>query len=199
MSALPLFPVTTVGSWPRTRGCSRRPRTPSAPVVADRLERALDVAVHEVVQAQHRAGVDLVTDGEQSRDNFYRSLRTLTASGSCRCRDARVRRRQGIVQPTTARRRACLLDPQSHLRGPAAATRPLTTNDVARLRRFRQAHQGHFAGPYIRHAPCGCPGRAQRLPSKEALGDDVSRSARRGRASGDRGRRLHPVRRTRAH
>jgi 5-methyltetrahydropteroyltriglutamate--homocysteine methyltransferase len=40
-------------------------------LVRDTLERVADQAVVEVLQAQERAGVDLVTDGEQRRDNFY--------------------------------------------------------------------------------------------------------------------------------
>jgi len=69
---LPLFPVTTVGSWPRSaalleaqhsyrRGRISRPD----------FERVADRAVADVVSVQVAAGCDLVTDGELRRDNFY--------------------------------------------------------------------------------------------------------------------------------
>jgi len=72
MSALPRFPVTTVGSWPRPepllRALRRRRRGEMTQADFDALA---DDAVREAVHAQERAGVDLITDGEQRRDNFY--------------------------------------------------------------------------------------------------------------------------------
>lgn len=70
--ALPLFPVTTVGSWPRSREL----------LLAQRLKRRgelpraafLELAREEIrrcVEAQHEAGADVLVDGELSRDNFY--------------------------------------------------------------------------------------------------------------------------------
>jgi len=72
MRPLPLFPVTTVGSWPR----------PPAVLAAQRAHRrhelseatfdaVADQAVSELVAQQEALGVDLVTDGELRRDNFY--------------------------------------------------------------------------------------------------------------------------------
>ncbi|HET7249604.1 MAG TPA: cobalamin-independent methionine synthase II family protein [Gemmatimonadales bacterium] len=68
---LPRFPVTTVGSWPRApellRALSERRRG------AISEARFLDTAragVRAALAAQLEAGVDLVTDGEQTRDNF---------------------------------------------------------------------------------------------------------------------------------
>ncbi len=72
MRALPLFPVTTVGSWPRSPALLRAQRlkhTGRLSVTA--FERQADLAVLEVVRLQEQAGVDIVTDGEQRRDNFY--------------------------------------------------------------------------------------------------------------------------------
>jgi 5-methyltetrahydropteroyltriglutamate--homocysteine methyltransferase len=69
---LPLFPVTTVGSWPRppelVQAFARRHRRE---VSARDVALAADRAVLAALTAQERAGVDLVTDGEQRRDNFY--------------------------------------------------------------------------------------------------------------------------------
>ena len=68
-SALPLFPVTSVGSWPRPDwllDAMRRRR----PDLRDSMDRAARLAI----ERQEAAGVDLVTDGEQRRDNFYSFL-----------------------------------------------------------------------------------------------------------------------------
>jgi 5-methyltetrahydropteroyltriglutamate--homocysteine methyltransferase len=69
---LPLFPVTMVGSWTRSpellraQGRKQRGRIP-----VSEFERVADEAVLETLRLQEEAGVDLVTDGEQRRDNFY--------------------------------------------------------------------------------------------------------------------------------
>ena len=72
MSALPLFPVTTVGSWPRPPELQRALRQKQRGTLAsERFERLADASVLDVLRAQEEAGVDIVTDGEQRRDNFY--------------------------------------------------------------------------------------------------------------------------------
>lgn len=64
-AALPRFPVTTVGSWPRSQALLRamKRRAPELP-------RLQDEAVLSALRAQEAAGADIVTDGEQRRDNF---------------------------------------------------------------------------------------------------------------------------------
>ena len=72
MMDAPLFPVTTVGSWPRpdvVLDAQRRRRR-------DRLsrpefERIADAAVRDLVRLQEDIGCDILTDGELRRDNFY--------------------------------------------------------------------------------------------------------------------------------
>ncbi len=72
MSPLPLLPVTTAGSWPRPPELLRAQRLKqTGRLSAEAFERQADVAVLEVVRLQEKAGVDIVTDGEQRRDNFY--------------------------------------------------------------------------------------------------------------------------------
>jgi len=72
VKSVPLFPVTTVGSWTRSpellRAQSRKQR---GRISAAEFERVADEAVLETLRLQEEAGVDLVTDGEQRRDNFY--------------------------------------------------------------------------------------------------------------------------------
>jgi 5-methyltetrahydropteroyltriglutamate--homocysteine methyltransferase len=62
----PLFPVTVVGSWPRPRWLldAMKRRSPD-------LEAVRDEATLLAVKYQEDAGVDIVSDGEQRRDNFY--------------------------------------------------------------------------------------------------------------------------------
>jgi 5-methyltetrahydropteroyltriglutamate--homocysteine methyltransferase len=69
---LPLFPVTTVGSWPRP------PRVVAAlrQLRCKRIDRAefdriVDDEVIELLRLQENLGCDILTDGELRRDNFY--------------------------------------------------------------------------------------------------------------------------------
>jgi len=69
MTRWPLYPVTVVGSWPR----------PSWLLDAMRRRRAdlralQDEATLLAIKYQEDAGVDIVSDGEQRRDNFYSFL-----------------------------------------------------------------------------------------------------------------------------
>jgi 5-methyltetrahydropteroyltriglutamate--homocysteine methyltransferase len=72
VKSVPLFPVTMVGSWTRSpellRAQSRKQR---GRISAAEFELVADEAVLETLRLQEAAGVDLVTDGEQRRDNFY--------------------------------------------------------------------------------------------------------------------------------
>ena len=69
---LPLFPVTTVGSWPRPPKVAealrqfRRQRIDRA-----EFDRIVDAEVIDLLRLQAGLGCDLVTDGELRRDNFY--------------------------------------------------------------------------------------------------------------------------------
>jgi 5-methyltetrahydropteroyltriglutamate--homocysteine methyltransferase len=72
MSIFPMFPVTTVGSWPRppqVTDAMRRYRRGQI----DRAERdrVADGAVVDLLRLQETLGCDIVTDGELRRDNFY--------------------------------------------------------------------------------------------------------------------------------
>jgi 5-methyltetrahydropteroyltriglutamate--homocysteine methyltransferase len=65
----PLYPVTVVGSWPRPEWLLEASRKRAKDLGALR-----DRAVLAALDAQVRAGVDIVSDGEQRRDNFYSFL-----------------------------------------------------------------------------------------------------------------------------
>jgi 5-methyltetrahydropteroyltriglutamate--homocysteine methyltransferase len=69
---LPLFPVTCVGSWPRAPELLRAGRLRfQGRVGAERFANLADRSVLEAIRLQEDAGVDIITDGEQRRDNFY--------------------------------------------------------------------------------------------------------------------------------
>ncbi|MFQ5998776.1 MAG: vitamin-B12 independent methionine synthase [Candidatus Bathyarchaeia archaeon] len=72
MKSLPLFPVTVVGSWPRPvwlLDAVRKLR--DAKITEDEFRELANSAVLLAVKYQEDAGIDLLTDGEQRRDNFY--------------------------------------------------------------------------------------------------------------------------------
>ena len=70
--SVPLFPVTTVGSWPRPSSVTEAMRAYRQRRIgrAER-DRAADDAVVEFLRLQETLGCDIVTDGELRRDNFY--------------------------------------------------------------------------------------------------------------------------------
>lgn len=72
MTTTPLFPVTVVGSWPRPPELIQALRKKqSGDLSAVEFNVVADKAVREAVKYQEEAGVDIVSDGEQRRDNFY--------------------------------------------------------------------------------------------------------------------------------
>lgn len=67
-----LFPVTTVGSWARpARLIQALRRRQAGEITEGEFNAVADEAVLEALRYQEEAGVDVVTDGEQRRDNFY--------------------------------------------------------------------------------------------------------------------------------
>ncbi|MCA1596143.1 MAG: vitamin-B12 independent methionine synthase, partial [Chloroflexi bacterium] len=69
---LPLFPVTMVGSWPRSRPLLQALRSfQRGDLSAEQFREKEDAAVLDVLRLQEAVGVDIVTDGELRRDNFY--------------------------------------------------------------------------------------------------------------------------------
>jgi 5-methyltetrahydropteroyltriglutamate--homocysteine methyltransferase len=67
-----MFTVTQVGSWPRSRDLLRALRDKQkGRMTAGEFDRLADGEVRRCVKHQVAAGVDIVVDGEQRRDNFY--------------------------------------------------------------------------------------------------------------------------------
>ena len=69
---IPLFPVTTVGSWPRTLELLKLQKLKRmGKITPEEFNEVADKEVLEILKLQEEAGVDIVTDGEQRRDNFF--------------------------------------------------------------------------------------------------------------------------------
>jgi len=67
-----LFPVTVVGSWSRPAWLVQALRRRQAGEISkEEFNRIADEAVLAAVKYQEDAGVDIVSDGEVRRDNFY--------------------------------------------------------------------------------------------------------------------------------
>jgi len=72
MAQSKLFPVTTVGSWSRPEWLvAALRRRQSDEITAEEFNRIADDAVLAAIKYQEDAGVDIVSDGEMRRDNFY--------------------------------------------------------------------------------------------------------------------------------
>lgn len=67
-----MFTVTQVGSWPRSKDLLRALRDRQKGLMTrEAFEKVADLHVRRCVNLQVDAGVDVVVDGEQRRDNFY--------------------------------------------------------------------------------------------------------------------------------
>jgi 5-methyltetrahydropteroyltriglutamate--homocysteine methyltransferase len=72
MSPEKLFPVTVVGSWTRPEWLVQALRCRQAgEISAEEFSHIADDAALTAIKYQEDAGVDIVSDGEMRRDNFY--------------------------------------------------------------------------------------------------------------------------------
>lgn len=68
---LPKFPTAVIGSWPRSNEIKRAMRDVRAGRMSEEaFEKVADQAVLQCLKWQVDAGIDIVSDGEQRRDNF---------------------------------------------------------------------------------------------------------------------------------
>src|SRR5262245_35097724 len=71
-NGLPMYPVTVVGSWPRPAWLLEALRKrQSGRLTFQEFNEVADRAVLEALKYQEDNAVDIVSDGEQRRDNFY--------------------------------------------------------------------------------------------------------------------------------
>lgn len=75
MNKLPLFPVTQVGSWPRSQAMLRAQQDQrKGRINRDEFNRIAENDIVRTIRLQEEAGVDIVVDGEHRRENFYSFL-----------------------------------------------------------------------------------------------------------------------------
>ena len=68
---LPTFPTTVIGSWPRSKEVQRAMRDKRAGRLSDEeFQVVANQAVLQCLKWQEEAGIDIVSDGEQRRDNY---------------------------------------------------------------------------------------------------------------------------------
>lgn len=176
---LPLFPVTTVGSWPRppelVEAFARRQRGKLASRDFDALA---DRAVLEALRVQEDAGVDIVTDGEQRRDNFY----SFVAEKLDGVRMMSLAEMLDIVEDKESfgKLLATLDVPAFSIRnptcvGPIRRREPLVLGDFEFLRRHTDRPvKVTLPGPYLLTRAMWVKEASRAVyPTKEALAEDV--------------------------
>jgi 5-methyltetrahydropteroyltriglutamate--homocysteine methyltransferase len=178
-AALPLFPVTVVGSWPRPPAlldAQRRKR--QGRLAPDAFDRIADEAVLEALRAQDGAGVDVVSDGELRRDNFF----SFVAEKLDGVELLTLAEMLDIVEDKAAFERILLtLDAPAYAisnavcAGRITARRPLVVDDL----RFLRQHTAKpvkvtLPGPYLLTRAMYVPAVSRAAyPTKEDLGRDV--------------------------
>ena len=178
-AGLPILPVTTVGSWPRSPELLKAQRSKRAGRLGEEeFASVADAAVLEVLRLQEQAGVDMVTDGEQRRDNFYSfvadkldgvSLMTLAQMLDIVEDKAGFERiLQTLDVPAFSISNAVCVDKISR-------RRPMTVDDL----RFVKSHTDRpvkvtLPGPYLLTRSMYVPSvTTEAYPTKEDLGADV--------------------------
>src|SRR5881396_3247992 len=179
-NGLPLYPTTVVGRWPRPAYLLDALRKHNKGQLGRKEFNAIaDRAVLEAVEYQEEAGLDIVSDGEQRRDNFYSFV---------------VEKLDGIKLMTVAqlldhvKDRASFEETLRALDVPAFAMRsPVAIGEVRKKKdlagdelRFLKAHTDRMIkiplpGPYMLTRSSWFPGLSDSAyPSIEDLGSVVS-------------------------
>jgi 5-methyltetrahydropteroyltriglutamate--homocysteine methyltransferase len=184
MRSLPRFPVTTVGSWPRSDQLLRAQRMKrQGRLPREDFDALADQAVREVLRQQESAGVDVVTDGEQRRDNFF----SFVADKLAGVRLFTLAELMDIFEDKTGFEQILqTLDVPAYAISNATCVdrverrAPLAADDL----RFVKRHTDRpvkitLPGPYLLTRAMYVPETARHAyPSKEDLGEDVVRVLR---------------------
>ena len=178
------LPVSMVGSWPRPEALLRAERLHRLGRLSrEDLDRQADAAVLEVLRIEEEAGLDVVSDGEQRRDNF-------TSFVAGRLEGVRLMTMLDLLPHVEDKagfeRILRTLDvPASSLTGPVCVGRvsrrePLALGEL----RFLKAHATRpvkiaLPGPYLLTRAMWVPSLGRTAyRDKEALAEDVVRVLR---------------------
>lgn len=179
MSELPLFPTTVVGSWPRPPWLLEALRRRQAGQISfPEFQEVADAAVLEALRYQEEAGIDIVSDGEQRRDNFYsfitekvEGVRLMTLAEMLDYVEDKAFFDQTLRQ---------LDAPSFAIKNPTVVDRirlkmPLALDEVEFLRRHTQRPiKVPLPGPYLLTRAMWVKGISDRAyPSQEDLARDV--------------------------
>ena len=179
MTRLPLFPVTTVGSWPRPPQVMQAMRDHRRQRITRReFDRVAGEAIVAFLRLQHDLGVDIVTDGELRRDNFYsftaqklEGVRLMTLADMLDV----VEDKAGFEQLLQTLDVPAYSISSPICTGPIARREPLTVDDL----RFARRHTDRpikvtLPGPYLLTRAMFVPELSRpHYPEKEALAEDV--------------------------
>lgn len=184
MSPLPLFPVTTVGSWPRPASVLAAQRAfRRNELSGTSFDRIVDEGVRELVEHLDALGVDIVTDGEFRRDNFYSFIARKCAGVQL----FTLAEMLDLVEDKASFERLLeTLDVPSYaISNPCAVGRlerrePLTVDDLRFVRRHTdRAVKVTLPGPYLLTRAMWVPEVTRATyATKEELAEDVVRVLR---------------------
>jgi 5-methyltetrahydropteroyltriglutamate--homocysteine methyltransferase len=185
VSELPLFPVATVGSWPRPAELLRAGRAVRRGERGARaaFDAAADDAVRDAVRLQLDAGIDFVGDGEQRRDNFY----SFVADKLDGVRMMTLAEMLDVVEDRAGFERILqTLDVPAYLIsnptcvGPIARREPLAVDEVRFVRELTDRPiKVALPGPYLLTRALFVPEVTRAAyPAREELGNDVVRLLR---------------------
>lgn len=173
------LPVTMVGSWPRSRELIQGQRAKqSGRSSRAAFDELADREVERVVRLQEETGVDILTDGELRRDNFYSfvaekldgvQLMTLAEMMEyVEDKDGFEELLQRLDVPSFAIRNPTCV-------GPVAAREPLASDDFQFVRNLTDRPvKVTLPGPYILTRALWVPEVSQAAyADKEALGETV--------------------------
>lgn len=184
MEKLPLFPVTVVGSLPRTDSVLKALRNKQkGSISAEEFNAVADKAVQDALALQDGAGVEIVSDGEQRRDSFF----SFIAENLAGTRLMTLAEMLDFVEDKAAFERllSALDVPAFALKNPVIIGKlkrrhPLVTNDFRYLRTLTDKPiKVTLPGPYLMTRSMWVKSLSHQFyPDKESLGDDVVRILR---------------------
>ncbi len=173
------LPVTMVGSWPRSRELILAQRAKqSGRGTSQAFDQVADREIERIVRLQEDIGVDIITDGELRRDNFYsfvseklQGVQLMTLAEMMEYVDDKEgfeELLQRLDVPSFAIRNPTCI-------GPISVRDPLASGDYQFVRKLTdRAIKVTLPGPYILTRALWVPEVTQRAyPTKEALGDVV--------------------------
>jgi 5-methyltetrahydropteroyltriglutamate--homocysteine methyltransferase len=177
--ALPKFPTTVIGSWPRSKEVRAAMRDKRAGRMSEaEFQTVADQAVLQCLKWQEDAGIDIVSDGEQRRDNFI----SFVAEHMNNVRMLMVSELLDYVEDKASFEEILgTLDvPAFSMSNPAAVgkisrKKPLALNDFLFLQKHTdKAIKVTLPGPYLLTRAMWVEGLSKEFyPTKEDLSQDI--------------------------